>query len=46
MLSNQSMDELFRNRGWYEDGIYSLMINSVFNMRPLGERIKNKFGND
>lgn len=37
-----TLDELFSNRGWYEDGIYSLMVNSMSSKKHFSEKLSGR----
>lgn len=43
MLGAESMEEILQTRGWYTDGIYSLLVNNLDQSKPILERIKSVF---
>ena len=45
MLGAESMDTILSTRGWYTDGIYSLLVDSLETKKPVGERIKENLTN-
>lgn len=42
MLGCEDLNTLLSNRGWYQDGIFSLMLDNLSEYEPLGETIKRK----